>query len=324
MPRLITIDDFVDTYAKIRQRGLSFFISKLTPNATKRTKSAFNELDIESSNWWIIPKVEQRWNKLITGNANLNYETFVVKNFLREQKNIKMLSIGSGLCTHELEFASHENFSKIICMDISNILLKAAADNARTKNLNNIEFLCQNIYDYDFPENEFDIVFFHASLHHFKHMEEFLGKKIKKILKPNGKLIINEFVGATRLQFPKHQIEAVNQALKLVSKKYRKRYRLNLSKNSFRGSGLIRMVLADPSECVESSNIMPTIRKHYETLYEAPFGGNILMNVLKDISHHFVKLNNESEKILDALFEFEDDYLLENKSDFIFGVYKNI
>ena len=33
------------------------------------------------------------------------------------------------------------------------------------------------------------------------------------------------------------------------------------------------------------------------------------MNVLKDISHHFVETNNEKEEILIKLFEFEDQYL---------------
>jgi hypothetical protein len=46
------------------------------------------------------------------------------------------------------------------------------------------------------------------------------------------------------------------------------------------------------------------------------------MNVLKDISHHFVETNNEKEEILIKLFEFEDQYLKSNDSDFIFGIYQ--
>ena len=46
------------------------------------------------------------------------------------------------------------------------------------------------------------------------------------------------------------------------------------------------------------------------------------MNVLKDISHHFVVINTEKEKILTSLFQFEDEYLKSNKSDFVFGVYQ--
>ena len=67
---------------------------------------------------------------------------------------------------------------------------------------------------------------------------------------------------------------------------------------------------------------MPSLHNYFNPLIEKYYGGNILMNVLKDISHHFVETNKEKEKILNNLFEFEDDYLKSNKSDFVFGVYQ--
>ena len=48
------------------------------------------------------------------------------------------------------------------------------------------------------------------------------------------------------------------------------------------------------------------------------------MNVLKDISHNFIPLDDEKKKILEKLFDFEDKYLEQNTSDFIFGVYKKL
>ncbi len=322
--RIITVDDLVDIYNKTKQRGIQFIVSKLNFSSIKRTKSAFDELNIQSANWWIIPKLHKRWNRLITDNETIEYKKFTVDNFLSNNKKLKMLSIGSGDCMQELEFASYENFEKILCIDITDKLLDNARKIAKTKELKNIIFKTQNIYDYEFFENEFDVVFFHASLHHFKNIEDFLSNKVKKTLKKNGTLIINEFVGANRLQFPKHQIKSINEALKLIPRKYRKRFKSNLYKDKVYGSGLIRMMLADPSECIESENILPTIHYYFKTIYEAPFGGNILMTTLKDISHHFIELDYEKEIILDKLFEFEDSYLKKHPSDFIFGVYENL
>ena len=235
-----------------------------------------------------------------------------------------MLSFGSGNCQHELEFATYTNFEEILCLDISDVLLKRAEEIARKKKLKNIKFKVQNIYNFEFPESHFDIVIFNASLHHFKNIDNLLGNLVRRTLKENGKLIVNEFVGSNRLQFPKHQIRAINSALKLIPKKYRRRYKLNIYKNKVYGSGLIRMLIADPSECIESENIIPTIKKYYDTIFEAPFGGNILMTSLKDISHHFVELNDEKLKVLSSLFTFEDEYLKTHSSDFIFGIYKNL
>ncbi len=82
--------------------------------------------------------------------------------------------------------------------------------------------------------------------------------------------------------------------------------------------------MADPSECVDSANILPAIHSNFHTVIEKPYGGNILMSVLKDISHHFISLDAEKNDILDKLFSFEDEYLKSNSSDFIFGIYQKL
>ncbi|WP_347922393.1 class I SAM-dependent methyltransferase [Pontimicrobium sp. SW4] len=322
MRRLITLEDFIDLYTKIKLRGLPFVLSKFNLNNTKRTRSAFNELNIDSAHSWVISKMHERWNQLITGNPKIGFRDFII-DFFKEKQGIKMLSLGSGNCFHELEFASHSNFSEIVCMDISDELIKNAKTTAKKNNLTNITFKVQDVYNYDFPENYFDIVFFHASLHHFKNIEEFLKTKVKPTLKSNGVLIMNEYVGTNRLQYPKHQISAINECLQLLPRKFKKRFKLNLYKNKYYGSGIIRMIMADPSECVDSVKIMPTIHNLFTPIYERDFGGNILIPALKDLGHHFVTLDDEKEKILEQLFKFEDAYLKQYKSDYVFGIYKN-
>ena len=324
MNRLITIDDIIDTYTKGKQRGWDFLTSKFTLSNKLRTKSAFNESSVISSNWWIIPYIKERWNFLITGNTRINYEQYLVKEILKDETNLKLLSLGSGSCSHEIELAKYEKFKKIVCIDLSEYQLSEARKIAKTKKLDNIDFICADAEKYDLPENYFDIVLFHSSLHHFNHVESLLSGKIRSCLKDTGKLVINEYVGPNRLQLPPHQIQEINKALKIIPEKYRKRYRTKLTKNTFYGSGILRMIIADPSECIDSDNILPSINKYFEKVVEKPYGGNLLMHVLKDISHHFVDLNGEKKKILDELFRFEDAYLLTHPSDFIFGVYKKL
>lgn len=325
MKRLITTDDFIDTYSKIKQRGNYFFFSKFTFNSQKRTKSAFDKTAHISSNWWIVPKIRKRWNTLTSGNPEKNYENYLIENYLQNKSNLKLLSLGAGSCSHEIELAKNTTiFEEIVCLDIADNLLEQASKKAQKKNLTNLKFITQSIYDFKFNENDFDIVLFHSSLHHFKDVEQLLQTKITKTLKPSGLLIINEFVGANRLQFPKNQIKAVNNALQVIPKKYKIRFKNKWIKNKFSGPGYIRMVMADPSECVDSKNIIPAIHKHFKILDEKPLGGNILMNALRDIAHHFIETNPEKEEILNKLFMLEDEYLKNNSSDFVFGIYQNI
>jgi len=320
--RLITIDDIIDTYSKLNQRGISFIASKFNFNDIKRAKTAFNHKEIQSSNWWAIPMIKERWNFMVTGNKNLDFIDFTVNTFLKNSKNLKMLSLGSGNCANEIKFATNNNFEEIFCCDISEILLENAKKEANTKGLKNIKFKVQDVNSFSFPKKHYDIVYFRASLHHFKNVKTLIKKLIKETLKDDGLLIIDEYVGPNRIQFPKNQIKAINKSISLIPKKYRKRFKLNIYKNKVYGSGLIRMKIADPSECIESEYILPTLHKYYDPVFEADYGGNILMTTLKDISHHFIDLNEEKKIILNQLFDFEDEYLKKHKSNFVFGIYQ--
>tara|TARA_B110000090_G_scaffold190531_1_gene222353 strand:- start:6 stop:263 length:258 start_codon:yes stop_codon:yes gene_type:complete len=84
------------------------------------------------------------------------------------------------------------------------------------------------------------------------------------------------------------------------------------------------MIISDPSECIDSSNIIPAVHKHFKVIEEKPFGGNLIANVLRDISHHFVDLNEEKQQVLENIFKIEDEFLVTNSSDFVVGFYENV
>ncbi len=322
MKRYITTDDFRDVYIKAKQRGLDFVLSKFTFSETARTKSAFNETKKVSADWWSIPYVTQRWNSLITGKSDQNYEEFLLQENFAQHEGLSLLSIGSGESSREMRLAKSKAFQQITCLDLSDYRMNKARHIALEQGLTTMEFICANIYEHNFKHQVYDYVLFNASLHHFKEIPSFLKHQILPLLATDGKLIINEFVGATRLQFPNHQLKAINQALQLIPHKCRKRLKTSLYKKSYSGSGIIRMILADPSECIDSERILPSIHQLFDVEFEKGYGGNILANVLKDIAHHFHELDPENKQVLDALFAFEDKYLEKHPSDFVFGIYK--
>jgi len=321
--RIVTIDDFCDIYFKMKQKGFDFILSKLGLSGKLRTKNTFNQQKAVVSEWHIVPKIKERWNKLISNDKDVCYEDFLMQKVFAEKSNLRLLSLGSGVCSHELKLASYPNFSEIICVDFAQNRLNEAKEKAKADKMNNIHFVCADVYMYLRNQTEtFDIVLFHSSLHHFKNVKDLIQNQISGILNTGGSLIINEYVGKDRMQYPSKQIKAINQALRLIPDKYKQNYGTNITKKKFYGLGLFRMIIADPSECIESENILPAIHESFKILIEKPLGGNILLGALKNISHNFVTLDAEKEQILDTLFVFEDEYLKKNSSDFIFGVYE--
>ena len=215
--KLISLEDFRDIYIKLYQRGFSFLSSKFSLDKNQRTKSAFNTNMLQSSNWWIIPAVKKRWNFLITGNENKTYEELMTDYFKNAGKK-KMISLGSGVCSHEIRLAELNPNWEIHCYDFADELLKKAKEISDEKGLQNIFFHAENVLKTQIPKETYDIVFFHQSLHHFDDIKNFIREFVKKILKKEGHLIINEFVGKNRLQFDKTQIQHINKAIKMIPK----------------------------------------------------------------------------------------------------------
>lgn len=80
------------------------------------------------------------------------------------------------------------------------------------------------------------------------------------------------------------------------------------------------MLLMDPSEAVESSKIMPLLRKVFDIVEVKEYGGTILNLLFSDIAHHFISNDEDAKRILRLCLDIED-LLLELKevpSDFAF------
>ncbi len=321
--RLITYDDIIDIFYRLQLKGSGFLGSKLTFNKLSRTQSSFNYEEAKTSNWWNIEEVRNSWNIKITGNAAVSYPEYVYQKYLKGKTDLKMLSPGCGVCSNELRFAAFPSFSEITCIDLAEQPLETARTLARKSSYTNMKFICGDVNKMEFPADFYDLVMFNASLHHFREVVKLLLDRVLPALKPDGILLINEYVGPNRLQWSKSQLKLVNELLHNgIPGKYRVRYNSGLLKSRVSGPGLLRMIFSDPSEAVDSESIVPTLRKGFTTLEETATGGNILMLLLKDIAHHFKPEDVESMTVLESLMEQENKYLEKHSSDNIFGIYK--
>ena len=320
---LITADDFRETLAKLRQRGLPFLLSKLRPDALARTRSAFDDPTLRAANWWQVPAVRRRWNTRMTGQPDQPYEAYVTEKYLAGRRGLRLLSLGSGAASHELAFARLPQFAEVHCLDIAGRLLEQATAVARAEGLTNFRTEVADVNALALPPASCDVVLFHSALHHFRDVDAIVAR-VRQALRPDGLLVINDFVGPARLQWTAAQLAETNRILRaVVPPRLRVRYLSRQLKNHVSGPGRWRMLLADPSEAAESDRIVPALRQHFEPLEEAALGGNILTLVLKDIAHHFTtEADPEAQALLAELFRLEDAFLAQHPSDLLFGVYR--
>ncbi len=322
-PNLINKGDIIDLIYEIRRKGMLDVLHRFGFTNSERVIHNWECIDKGASDWWIIPMIRKRWNYLISGNAETEYEDYVVEKYFGDKNNLKLLSVGSGGGTTEIKFAAHNCFSEVRGFDISKKIVAHANQKFDQHGLKNLKFFVADVYKYDFGKEQYDAVLFHSSLHHFNKLD-FILEKAKNALKQNGILIINEYVGPDRFQWSTQQLEEVNKILlnDMPHGNKEKRIKGYFKKKVYR-PGLLRMFFADPSESVCSSAIPFAINKYFSTVEEKQLGGNLLHPLLKDIAHHYLNENENNINLLNSLIEKEERFLNgSHKSDMLFGIYK--
>ena len=317
----VSVGDFLDVYYKVKQKGFLQLASLFNLTKNKRVSAKWNQYQ-SSSDFWIIPSLQQYWNNLISGNPEVSYESYVVQKYFHNKTNLSLLSIGCGEGKHERKFAVSGLFSKVIGVDISNERIERAKQTALENNLN-IEYIAGDFHQMNFNNESFDLILFDSSLHHFNDIKGFLKNEILPLLKSEGILVANEFCGPNRLQWKKEQLDFANDLLKKLPKKYKTLIDGKSVKRKVYRPGLIRMLLVDPSEAPDSANLKNALQNNFTVLEEKKLGWNILHILLKGIAHNFLKNDDETNQLLAYLIKKEEEFVEKvGETDSIFGVYQ--
>jgi SAM-dependent methyltransferase len=187
--------------------------------------------------------------------------------------------------------------------------------------MQNLHYVCDDFVSRDYEKESFDVIHFNSSLHHFENVETLLREKVRPLLKPDGYLVLFEYVGPSRLQWRKEQMKFVNSTLKEIPGQYRLKSRL-VKKKVYR-PGLLRMKMIDPSEAVDSESIIPALHENFKIVEEKQVGWDVTHLLLKDIAQNFLNDDPETKKWIKYIFDKEDEYLNGRKqSDAVFGVYQ--
>ena len=317
----------IDDLLALIKRGPKVFTeitSRMMLAKKERVKAAWAHTCNAPKNWWDIPSVRTRWNRLISGDPQVDYYQFISQKYLANRNSLCALSLGCGTGHKELRWAQTGKFSCIEAYDLSYPSIQDAINIAKQKGCDNIiNYYVGDVYGIEVRKNYYDVVMGEQSLHHFSPLEGIL-LRVSEFLKPDGYFVINEFVGPTRFQWTDRQLEAVNGLLSVLPAKYKTLWGSKSIKQKVFRPSRIRMILHDPSEAVESSKMYPMIRRIFEVVDTREYGGTILQLLFNGIAHNFLSEDAETQHWLNVCFEIEDRLLAnrEIQSDFIVAVCK--
>lgn len=174
--------------------------------------------------WWDAgPDIFAYRNQRISGDPTSDWVDYTLRKYFAGKLPLaRCLSLGCGGGRLERQLAKLETFEHCDAYDVSDGAIQQAKEAAQAKGLHHISYFVTDINAISLPEGVYDAVWIAMAMHHFQDLEH-VCEQIKKSLKPDGLLILEEYVGPNRFQFSARQKEVTNLCLALLPSRYRKK-----------------------------------------------------------------------------------------------------
>ncbi len=323
---LINFADWRDLWYLILKKTAGPFFKLFFKQRDERTKSFWQNRTgqkIQALNLSAVFK--QMYELQLADNSKADFFPFFKENVIRKYNVRKILSLGSGNGSFELQLAEELSEISIDGYDFALKRVEFARQLCQQKNLvSRVNFFCADIFKTDFPKNHYDLILARAILHHIKKLH-ILMQKLKETLKADGLLFCDEFVGPRRFQWSKNQLKLANALLVVAPEKYRLDQSRLMIKKKIVAPSRLRMWLLDPSEAVSSDRIIPLLNSYFQPILLQERGGSLSQLIFYQIAGNFKEDDPLAQEYIRIVLEVEKLALksgyLEN--NYIFGLWQN-
>jgi SAM-dependent methyltransferase len=277
--------------------------SKVTKDSAKRKNLKLR--------WWQSPHVIRHINQLVCGEPVPGFSSGLIKqvrNLAAESIPFKRgISVGGGNGQKEISLIKQGLVSSFDLYELSETRIAAGEELARKESVEqNINFIFGDAFGLATKAEEYDFVHWNNSLHHMLDVDQAVAWS-KQILKPGGLFYMDDFIGASRFQWPGRQLEIATKVRKAFqSSKYMQNPRdsdKSLAIELKRPSAE-KLIQDDPSEAADSDRIIDSIIKYFPNAEIKITGGVIYHLALSDMLHNFDE--TEDKILLDLLMIIDE------------------
>ncbi|MCK4835492.1 MAG: class I SAM-dependent methyltransferase [Candidatus Aminicenantes bacterium] len=254
---------------------LTGIIKKLLFWVSKEQKTAWfwdqTNTALSMEYWWNNKIFREFIQRDITGDAQLSWYT----DKIRQRKTVfgRTLTFGDGYGMAAEAFLSRRDTTEIVYVNIS----RGEGERFRKK-IEELDmgipchFIQADANSFDFSTlGFFDTIIDVGAFHHFENFER-IFPQLNDLLRPEGLMYVDEFVGPSKLKFDQPVIDIINDWLKnlageLISN--RKPVSQNDFHMTYRRGG-------DPSEGIRSGDLQRMLLHHFHLIESTSFGGSVL------------------------------------------------
>jgi len=218
--------------------------------------------------WWEAgPELQRHINSKISGSPDTDWVAYTVNKYFGGSLHLaRCLSLGCGTGHLERRLAQFSEFQYCDAYDIAEGSLQIARRLAVEKGLTNISYYTADINRIALPAGVYDSVWIDSAMHHFEALEH-VCQQICQSLKPEGLLILTEYIGPSRFQVPDRQKEITNLCLGLLPAQYRiliqEQIALYSEHNQFRKGA--RWFFSRVVDELRDGDLMGVVRRRFHT-----------------------------------------------------------
>jgi SAM-dependent methyltransferase len=263
--------------------------------------------DLERVSWSGIPQVHQNHDYLITGSRATPWVDWLRDRFFPGGDAGDTLSLGCGAGHLDRIFKQCGfRFRSFTGIDISEEAIERARALADEVGLAPVvRYTAGDLNRMELAPCGYDFIYFFQSLHHIEALEHVLGQ-CQRALRPNGVLLVNEFVGPSRFQWTAKQIEMANQLAALLPEELRRDVRDGGIRTAIERPTIRHMIRHDPSEAVRSSDIEALVKSYFDVVGEWNWGGTLNHLLFQNIAANFDPANAYHQSIAELLIHHEN------------------
>lgn len=267
-------------------------------------------------NWWSCRQVIRYLNRRVCGldlNGFSQGLCYRAKEILGNKKLDVGVSVGCGIGTKEMNLIYWGLVNKMICFELSDERIRQAEEEAKRRSLSEfIEFRREDAFQSIDNNEQFDLVHWNNSLHHMPDTR-LAVEWSKKVLKPGGLFMMDDYVGPNYIQFS-------DECLKLgssIRQKLPKKYLINPASSpediqfldtQCQRPKLSKIIAKDPSEAVDSENILPAVQELFPDAEIVHTGGVIYFATLPPLYANFDPEDEFDIGLLESLLLIDELY----------------
>ena len=224
---------------------------------------------LADANWLANIAVQVHHNRRSTGDPGREWlGSWARQWFVNDETRVLVLGGGDGWL--ERSIAPWPFITSIDAVDFAPEAIARAAEQAPPK----VVYAVLDLNRDRLPPDAYDIVIAHSVLHHIENLEHAYAE-IERTLKPDGTLIVNEYVGPNRFQYSDRVQQIMNTLLRTLG--YPERSRPTVEE----------MIANDPTEAVRAEELIPFTERTFDVIDRRNIGGTVLQHLLYEIAGDF-------------------------------------